>query len=677
MVLDEDEFAKTLIPELFKHNNYASFVRQLNMYGFHKKVGLSDNSMRASERKNKSPSEYSNPYFKRGHPDLLWLIQKPKNVSGANKGAAKARVKVEPETEEVDHEDYNEEAGGRDERPKFRGQLSLGFDGGEAPVEKDPLTNVYRELQNIRHQQQVISTTISKLRREHEQLYEQAANFQEQHTRHENSINAILTFLATVYNRSLQGHEGAQGLVNSFAGTISQDQGGQGNIVDIGDFIGSLREDTESNQRPLKKPRLLLNAPPMSQLNSHASSMETLSPPTAAASPYDANQESRRTHAQKPSFESGNIKELLEGASPLNQASRQQQARQQRQTQNQHQHQPQVQQQAQQPPQQQQQHQTPVHPQEKNSDSPAYLPQRDIMSFIQNSNARSNFSTNPSDFPTVLSSLENSGGNAPLTSAQRADMLRLMAHENQTTDPSSTTASTNNALISPNPPAMPHNYPARLANTRSEIDSLVKMQAEQARSVQNLTNMLQPLSPTGSIPGLEPDHTNSHIPPPLDLDQIFNSGDYFSEFPGLESRAGHGTGGYGSQDTNNDMKSTTNNNTTTTTTTNNNNNANNNANNSTDDLFAGQGHDLFDFDDLTADTADNLNHHSQQRPLGSVSGYDGLGQYDGAGGVQQGINPRITRNGGNADASRVTETFTSSEATSPANTSVDENLHTG
>ena len=81
IVLDEDEFAKTLIPELFKHRNYASFVRQLNMYGFHKKVGLSDNSMRASERKNKNPSEYSNPYFKRGRSNLLWLIQKPRTTS--------------------------------------------------------------------------------------------------------------------------------------------------------------------------------------------------------------------------------------------------------------------------------------------------------------------------------------------------------------------------------------------------------------------------------------------------------------------------------------------------------------------------------------------------------------------------------------------------------------------
>ena len=83
IVLDEDEFARTLIPELFKHNNYASFVRQLNMYGFHKTVNITDGSLRQSEKARKGvkpPSMYSHPYFRQNRPDLLWLIQKPTGI---------------------------------------------------------------------------------------------------------------------------------------------------------------------------------------------------------------------------------------------------------------------------------------------------------------------------------------------------------------------------------------------------------------------------------------------------------------------------------------------------------------------------------------------------------------------------------------------------------------------
>lgn len=618
IVLDEDEFAKTLIPELFKHNNYASFVRQLNMYGFHKKVGLSDNSMRASERKNKSPSEYSNPYFKRGHPDLLWLIQKPKNVPGGGSKSGKgSRVKTE-EAEDNEGDDYGADGDARDDRN--RKQLSLG--GAQGFLPKEQLAGVYRELQAIRQQQQIISSTINKLRREHEQLYAQAANFQEQHTRHENSINAILTFLATVYNRSLQGHEGTQNIANSFAGAIPQDQG---NVVDMGDeyALSTLGADMNSpgGQRSAKKQPLLLKAPPTAPDRHGRAS--TLSP--SGSSTYD--QSRRSSHARQPSTsQSGHVEEVFDVNSPRQKVPQQNQNQNQR------------------------------------------YPQRDIMSVIQNSNARNGLPTTTfADFPNVLSSLETSGGNAPLTPNQRADMLRLMANETNSADPS-VSASSNNALVTPTPPPMPQNYTGRLASTRAEIDNLAKMQAEQDRSVQNLTNLLQPLSPTGTIPGLGDDNAGGTIPPPpLDLDQIFNSSDYFTDIPDIDKSGlnfGDPAAGQNEPAVNPGVD------------------ASKDAN------------DLFDFDNLPAgpegDLFDDGNAIPNQQPQpqpqpqpqaqpqpqqntpGYFNGYDGAGAGFNNGTVGGGTDPNLAGNMNN-DAGRIVETFTDSDAPSPANT-VDENV---
>lgn len=479
------------------------------MYGFHKKVGLSDNSMRASEKKHKSPSEYTNPYFRRGHQDLLWLIQKPKNVTGTGN---KRKGKADNDPNEDDPDEYADDVivNNSDARVRNRpGQLTLGQN--ETALTTEQFQSVQRELAAIRHQQSQISRMMQGLKREHEQLYGQAATFQDQHNRHENSINAILTFLATVYNRSLQGHDGVQGIANMFGNAMPVDTS-QGNVVDVGDFnFDNLVTPEASLAKSFKKQPLLLTDGQQGRAN-------TLSPRDATNSPYP-----QRARLSNPNIRntqqahiSPNVEEVFDSGVNTPNTN------------------------AQQPMQQ------------FNTNAP----RQNMMTMIQSANARNNSaspSTPQQDFNNVLNSLEASGGTGPLNTSQRADVLRMI--NNSTHQPSGS----DNALINSTPPPGPANFHRRLASTNADLDHLAKLQAEQDKSVQNLTNLLQPLSPTGSIPGIG--DGQSLPPPPLDIDDFLNHNEYFADFPtdangnydfgntGLgNTTGGHGTGDNGGLD---------------------------------------------------------------------------------------------------------------------------------
>lgn len=64
VIKDVNKLQEIVLPAYFRHKKINSFIRQLNMYGFHK------------SRKDNSKSIFSHPNFIKGREDLLPTIKR-------------------------------------------------------------------------------------------------------------------------------------------------------------------------------------------------------------------------------------------------------------------------------------------------------------------------------------------------------------------------------------------------------------------------------------------------------------------------------------------------------------------------------------------------------------------------------------------------------------------------
>ncbi|KAM6253551.1 heat shock factor protein 3-like [Porphyrio hochstetteri] len=148
-ILDEQRFAKELLPKYFKHNNISSFIRQLNMYGFRKVIAL-ENGMITAERS--SVIEFQHTFFKQGKAHLLENIKR--KVSAVR-------------TEDL-------------------------------KVCAEDLHKVLSEVQEMREQQNNMDVRLANMKRENKALWKEVAVLRQKHSQQQKLLSKILQFILSL-----------------------------------------------------------------------------------------------------------------------------------------------------------------------------------------------------------------------------------------------------------------------------------------------------------------------------------------------------------------------------------------------------------------------------------------------------------------------------------------------
>lgn len=158
-VFDQGRFSKEVLPKFFKHNNMASFIRQLNMYGFRKVVHLEQGGLVKPER---DDTEFQHPFFIKGQEHLLENI--------------KRKVTAVPSV--------------RQDEVKTA----------------DEVNRLLTDVQVMKGKQETIDSRIHAMRQENAALWREVATLRQKHTQQQKVVNKLIQFLISlVQNNRIMG----------------------------------------------------------------------------------------------------------------------------------------------------------------------------------------------------------------------------------------------------------------------------------------------------------------------------------------------------------------------------------------------------------------------------------------------------------------------------------------
>ncbi|XP_048215042.1 heat shock factor protein 1 isoform X2 [Perognathus longimembris pacificus] len=151
-VFDQGQFAKEVLPKYFKHNNMASFVRQLNMYGFRKVVHIEQGGLVKPER---DDTEFQHPCFLRGQEQLLENIKR--------KVTSISTLKNE-----------------------------------DLKIRQDSVTKLLTDVQLMKGKQECMDSKLLAMKHENEALWREVASLRQKHAQQQKVVNKLIQFLISL-----------------------------------------------------------------------------------------------------------------------------------------------------------------------------------------------------------------------------------------------------------------------------------------------------------------------------------------------------------------------------------------------------------------------------------------------------------------------------------------------